>query len=276
MIPISISQEQFESYIHAAAMCDDTIFNAVMPYMERAYTDVANIMGRTGVEAMYGDANLQSAVRELVCERGFILALRHLDLVLTDSGFGVVHNDHVAPASAERVNSLEAALWKAADRSLNNLLHLLIETTQWGSQENCAAYLVNTILWDIDEAQSLCGKSDITHKEWVDLQTRIFDVEFKMAFAISDSMMRELRQHMLSNSLSDLEKLAVQIIRTAVGNMVVNKDDKEVMKATKLRLINWFDSHKDEFPTYTSSPEYTARHIERYENTKDSPAYFFC
>lgn len=275
MIPIAIHQEEFESYVHAAAHCDDTIYNAVLPYMSRAWLDMQHIIGQTGENAMYADTDLQEAVKELLCERGFLLALRHLDLVITDSGFGVVSNDHVAPASAERVSNLEQALWKASDRSLCRLLHLLVERTKWGSKETSAPYLINTLLWDIDEAQRLCGKADLTHKEWVALQTQIFDVEFRLAFAVGDSLMQELRSHMLSHSLSDIEKLAVQVIRTAVGNIVAHPEDKGLMKATKLRLVNWFDSHKEEFPTYTASPEYTARHQERYENTKDSPAYFF-
>ena len=36
MALIQITQEDFEKYIHAAAVCDETIYKAVLPYIERS------------------------------------------------------------------------------------------------------------------------------------------------------------------------------------------------------------------------------------------------
>jgi len=48
-----------------------------------------------------------------------------LDLVLTGSGFGIVSNDNIAPASADRVKALAVASLAAANNAMDELLFFL-------------------------------------------------------------------------------------------------------------------------------------------------------
>lgn len=56
-------------------------------------------------------------------------ALPFLNLTLTGSGFGVISNTNLAPASGERVRSLAVALLEAAHNSLDRLLSYLENNT---------------------------------------------------------------------------------------------------------------------------------------------------
>lgn len=274
MEPIEITKQEFEAAIHAAAICDDTIFDAVKPYIDRSMREVERILLTTGADAIAGNSTLGSAVKNYLCEVGFLKAIRHLDLVLTDAGFGVVHNDHIAPASAERVNNLEEALLLAADRSRCDIIRILITIDGWG-REKKATHIVNVLLWDIVEAVDMCGVEKLTHAAWVKLQKDIFDAEFKLALVLGYEVLTELLLATVQNTISDIQGLAIQIVKTAVANLIANNGNEQMQRNVKSRVIQWFDKHKDDFSSYTASSEYRARQEKPYENRKDSPAYFF-
>lgn len=274
MALIQITKDDFERYIHAAAVCDDTIYDAVLPYIERSENEARRILLTVGVTALGNDAVLADATKAYMCEIGFIKALRHLDLVLTDSGFGVVSNDHIAPASAERVSKLEEALWIASDKSQCDMIRELILVQNWGTQPS-TTHVVNILMWDILEAPDMCGVGEVTHKTWVELKRDIFDAEFKLALVIGYEVLTELLQATVKNNPTEVQRIAIEIVKAAVASMVANKDNQEVIKQMKARVINWFDAHKDDFETYTNSGAYKARQVKRHENTQNSPAYFF-
>ena len=274
MALIQITKDDFERYIHAAAVCDETIYDAVLPYIERSENEAKRILLPVGVTALDNNTVLKDATKAYMCEIGFIKALRHLDLVLTDSGFGVVSNDHVAPASAERVSKLEEALWIASDKSQCDMIRELILVQGWGAQPS-ATHVVNILMWDILEAPDMCGVGELTHKTWVELKRDMFDAEFKLAIVIGYEVLTELLQATVNNNPTDVQRIAIEIVKAAVASMVANKDNQEVIKQMKARVINWFDAHKDDFDTYTNSSAYKARQVKRYENTQNSPAYFF-
>ena len=70
----------------------------------------------TSEEVMSAIADLEAShtTRILVCQiaacDAFLRAIPHLDVILTPSGFGIVSNSNIAPASRERVERLMASL----------------------------------------------------------------------------------------------------------------------------------------------------------------------
>lgn len=270
---ITVTQEEFEKYVHAATTCDETIYEAVKPSIEEAYNDIYYQFKPLTDEEMEEDTTLQDLIKRFCCVMGFQKQIRHLDLVLTDAGFGVVSNQNTAPASSERVNNLEKALLKEADKTKCDIYHHLINNTEWGKGTNARLVIVR-ILWDREEASELCGKADPGHSDWVSLQKKIFDAEYELINSIGAEVLTHIRLKMLANDLTAEEQSAMLKIRQTTAMLVGCKDDKQ-RKQLHRDIINYFDACKEHFPDYTNSREYKARHAEQFKNTQDSPAYFW-
>lgn len=272
---IIITREEFEKAVHAAAACDETIYEAVLPYITRVWPEVQRLLLTQGEAALDSNTELSNLTKSYVCELGFIRALRHLDLVLTDSGFGVVHNDHVAPASAERVAKLEETLWQSADRDKCEMLRILFTLEGWGAETGSDS-LLPALLWDRQMAQELIGTGEMTHNDWSSTCAALIDAETMLSMVVGDALISELRTAVRTDAASDIQREAIEKMQRAEAFLVRNaNNDVKYKKTVKARVIVWFDEHKESFPAYTASKEYIARNSEDYENTANSPAYFF-
>lgn len=80
----------------------------------------------------------QAALR-FVIARGFHDAVPHLDLVLTPTGFGVVSNQNVAPASADRVERLRQQMLRQSMDAYEDVLSILREFEEWHTSPMCDA-----------------------------------------------------------------------------------------------------------------------------------------
>jgi hypothetical protein len=67
----------------------------------------------------------------IVATKAFIAAIPMLDLIETESGFGVVRTDKIAPASPERVKALIAGTQSKLSDAIEELLDYLEETTAY-------------------------------------------------------------------------------------------------------------------------------------------------
>lgn len=209
-----------------------------------------------------------------VCCDAFLRRLRHFDLVLTDSGFGVVNSDHTAPASRERVNALETQLKRRREESYCDILQSLVKVNGWGNNP-MARHLFQTVVYHIREAEQLTGKSDISADEWAALKRHFFDADFHISGCTGNAFMDELIRCVMNNNASDIQKTAISLVKQTMATMVVNDDKKPVQKEAIRRLLDWLEDNKDSFSSYTNSKEYAARHADTYQNKKDSPVFFF-
>ena len=101
---IQISKDDFEQSILAATSSHSEVFESVEPHFKESYQRLCQqILGVVGEAALETSDDLREAVIKAVCLDAFLGVVRHLDLVLTPTGFGVVANNEVTPASAARV-----------------------------------------------------------------------------------------------------------------------------------------------------------------------------
>ena len=126
---IQISKDDFEQSILAATSSHSEVFESVEPHFKESYQRISmQILGEVGEKALetsekaletseealetsenpwYNNSEeLREAVIKTVCLDAFLSVVRHLDLVLTPTGFGVVANNEVSPASSSRVEAL--------------------------------------------------------------------------------------------------------------------------------------------------------------------------
>ena len=67
----------------------------------------------------------------IIAAEAYRNAIDSLNLVLTANGFGIVSNDHVAPASKERTDHLKESLLYARDEAIARLVRLLDRDCDW-------------------------------------------------------------------------------------------------------------------------------------------------
>lgn len=289
---IDITQEEFERVIHAAAACNKTIYEAVLPYMQKAYETVKCFLLEKGEEQLDKNARLLDLTKEYVCCHGFLLAIRHLDLVITDSGFGVVSNDHVAPASRDRVDALKEAVSMAEARCFIALLQELFTVEGWGEDVR-AKSLVPHLAYDTFAMAELCGRAitrgnELSHSgneirgrslsatmELARFRREVYDAWYTMANSLGFNVLNELRDAMITNSLTEEQEMVAYGLQHSLARLVTNKSDENITKAELRNIINYMDGLVEQFPSYKNDTPYKARHMKRYENRQKSPAFFF-
>ena len=108
---ITITKSDFEQALPVGAAANDSVYESVKPVLGRqlAFSNAVllGVAGMAYLEEKGEDSPLLRWYKQLVCLSAFLSVLRQLDLVLTPTGFGVVSNDNLAPASKQRVDALE-------------------------------------------------------------------------------------------------------------------------------------------------------------------------
>lgn len=137
---IQISKDDFEQSILAATSSHSEVFESVEPHFKESYLRLCQqILGEVGEAALETSEasfelseELREAVIKTVCLDAFLSVVRHLDLVLTPTGFGVVTNNEVSPASSSRVEALIEQCRVAFISSQQTVLALLCNVPGWG------------------------------------------------------------------------------------------------------------------------------------------------
>ena len=112
-ITIKISKPDFDLAIPAAKESKGTVFAKLEKKINAAIVDIGeDILGDVGIRYVNGNPESVAAwaVKVLASVDVFLREMRGLDLVLTETGFGVVSTNNTAPASKMRVDALDGEL----------------------------------------------------------------------------------------------------------------------------------------------------------------------
>ena len=78
-----------------------------------------------------GNDDILALAQTVVANKAYLEGIPFLDLIETETGFGVVNNGNIAPASKERVESLRKHLDKAISDASEDLIIYLEENSDW-------------------------------------------------------------------------------------------------------------------------------------------------
>lgn len=279
---LSITYPEFVQVCPSAEVPDELLFDRLKSEIESKTNFVEEILGKTlahDIESAKADLVLPSedSVTELaktakryVCTAAFRDALPHLDLVLTPNGFGVVSNQNVAPASADRVERLREALRRASlahfDHMLDYARHFESFLGTWG----CRSYF-HSLFWRGDHCRHL-GIPNPTRDDLEEKRPALNAKEDVMREILSPEFYAELIKAESTATANYEQEETIGYIRRAIGVAVVEPKKYPAMLRI---LLSWLESQKEAFPTYVNSQAYKARHSEPYENEQDDPCYFF-
>ena len=277
---MNITCEEFTQCCPAGEVPDSSIFEAIGAQIqlwkdkarELASPEIYDGLDRLDADPITEDYDRLVALRRylvgMICSFAFEEAIPQLDLVLTPTGFGIVSNQNVAPASADRVKALEIRMRKQGWRYFEEALDVLRYLGAPKSSKLCASAF-QTLFWKSSHLHVFGipnpSYGDLREKNPYILTEQPFLIQF-----ISPEQFDAFMEAESSATTTAVQGIAIQMCRVYFAiNGLYARD------AQKRAILNFMEQHPDEFPEYMNSETYKANHFQRYENQKDDPCFFF-
>lgn len=268
-----MTRREFEHYIPSAVMPDEALFERISEYVDEGKAEVRELVG----EQLY--ATREEWSRELVTLskrmaylRAYQLVIPHLDLVLTESGFGVVSNQNVAPASAERVERLREQVGASLDDTIDEILEELRGNVKW-VETLPAMETFRSLVWNGRQQLAYFGEPNGHRTALATLRPKISAAEARVQHCISPEFYQELCDAVRLRAATVEQNTAIHKILMTIGADVTG--DGAMARFHVKNLVEWLDGNIRIFPTYANSTAYAANTFEPYRNEKDDTTYFF-
>lgn len=274
---ITISKEDFERALPVGTSAHDEVFDAVAPecQLQIQFFEMALLgdEGKKMVTEAEDGAPLLAQYKRLVCVSAFLAVFRQLDLVLTPTGFGIVSNDMVSPASKQRVDALEGQLRTVQCNALAMVVDLL-RSEAWGKSEQAQNYIRH--LFSAYSFFAYAKSTAVTYQDWQNMQPAVMDADNFLRTRISDELMDELLCLYREGKDGD-SQVCLQLI-TLIRDFT-DVWSRKGMDTVRLpvfrRLMRCVESDPDVFKSYFNSNAYKRNHHETFQNSKDSTAFVF-
>ena len=270
---LRITKEDFERHVPVAQSNNDGIFEACASFIESEGLDFCeNVLGELGMKAIETTNGLRSSAVGAICNRGFVLAIRQLDVVLTNTGFGVVSTQDLTPASQSRVQAVEDNIRLNILRTTCNSIKFLRRVVGWGDTE-AAQLCIPHICWSYHEMLLRAGM-EAKYSLWISVQPAITEALKVITDNISIEMMSVLLDaERMALSLTVFNRTLKDTIMRAVAFKMCGNED--AFRAGVKDTVRLLEDNIDNFPEYRDSSTYEARHYKGYENRQDSKVYYF-
>ncbi|MDD6553001.1 MAG: hypothetical protein PUF37_05365 [Prevotellaceae bacterium] len=277
---ITINKEDFERSLPVGTSAQDNVFDMVQPAIEEQkewlQTAVLGPEGESYLEKQKSTSLLMGSVKKYVCQHAFLSVLRQLDLVLTPTGFGVVSNDNVAPASKQRVDALEGQLRTAELKSMAIMLRTL-RSEAWGATTLAVTAIPH--VYDLF-AFFYNRPQPRTWTDWQNMQTSIEGLDCLVREAIGDAQADDILDAFRRNDTQKMKREQYgQIIEcvTRLTDMYEKQGVGCKRSVTWRRMMLAMDDegNADIFALYRGSSNYKANHYEGFQNSQDKAGFVF-
>ena len=209
--------------------------------------------------------------RQIVVVNAFRRAVPSLDLVLTPNGFGIVSNGNIAPASADRVRSLQEGLTADRDEAVQQLLLLMAQSEVW--RASVQGQFFGATLFPTLDLSRLAGRtSDVWH-HYKTLRQQVILIEDELAEKyISEDVYARLRQHVQSGEVSAVERPIVEALRAIELELLAGKP---LNYPRVISLVQTIREKPNDFPEWQTSQ--TAMYFCRpsFQNKEVSGGYWW-
>lgn len=275
---ITISKQDFEQALPVGKAASDNVFAAVSPAIEAQLDFAADALLGTEGMALIDERGEGSQLllwyKRTVALSALLSVLRQLDLVLTPTGFGVVSNDNLAPASKQRVDALEASLRTQYHRSLAMAVNQL-RSDAWGQTAQARFFIGHVYDEWTFFYQTHQGASST---DWHEYQPTIEQADEMLRTKMGDAQMNDILDAMrrADTERTDQYREVVSLI-VKFTDTWAQKGVATLRQPVFGRLMRTIDSddNAETFALYRSSASYKANHYEPYKNRKDTAAFIF-
>lgn len=267
-----ITREEFEKYVPSAVMPDDTLFERIAEYIDEGFVEVKSLLGSTLYDNMSDDPDLLALGNRMASLYAYKTVIPHLDLVLTENGFGVVNNQNVSPASMQRVNTLRQQIAQSLDDTIDEILDYVRGNADWVNTY-VAIETFRSIVWNAKKQMFYFGQPNGHRTQMNELRVKITSAETKLKHCISDEFFDELCAALRMNTATDMQNTCIHHMMMVIGADV--NDEHKMARFHVGVLVDYLDRNISTFTTYANSTAYAANTFEPYRNEKEDPCYFF-
>lgn len=216
---------------------------------------------------------LVARAEAVVANKGYLDAIPMLDLIQTESGFGVVRTDKVAPASPERVKALIDGTKQKLSDSIEELIDYLEDTASYHDDwKGSPAYslLTDTYIQTLREFNRYYYFNG-TRLEFVKFKPKLLEaINLKICPVISTELSDQIIEQLRDDELTTANKVIIEPLRYAMA-LFANGEDKSA-NSYLLRVRKIIMEKTDEYPAFQNSALYAR--IIATANTVNSGSLF--
>jgi len=282
---ITISKSLFERYVPAfrvpGSEDDSDAWDAMTAPMATAKNKLLALFGdNVGDYIEDTTAEQYWFAVQYICVTAARDALAGADVILTENGFGVVSNDHIAPASRERVEALAHQLRKDTSNTADSLL-LLLRQTDWAAT---GLGQMNAKRWFY--SPSYCRRVGLATPEYCPIFREEYDV-MEPRLREAEALARRLWSDELIDAIVAKVLLPYGSITYDVPYYCAAANNIEAFMVAHIRghrhaeklwereTYRYLQANKDSLSEWASSEQYTAYNSTHYANKKHDTTYFF-
>ena len=266
---MKIDKKIFESVALSATSATAHVFDMLQPHLEVTEQNLkSELFGSFDYTSVVG---LESIAIRMVCLRTYYEQIPHLDLVLTPTGFGVVSNENVVPASADRVKELRKQVKAAYDDAYDDAI-LAMLGTDWVKSVSGRIH-TNSLYNTAHDLRSYACCPYAHRSDLLERLVQIAEAEEYIRRTISAEFFEALLEGVRSKKLSITYSMLVHELKLAVAGWL--HGNTNVLRMKLANIVNQMEKHIDDYPEYKNSEAYKVKHFERYQNDKDDTTYFF-
>lgn len=273
-----IEKDYFESVVLSATEATGNVFESLQGAITDAHSEACDLLGATLYNRLSADMEvdhpaclLAQRVKKWVVLRAYEMAIPHLDLVLTPTGFGIVSNQNTAPASADRVNRLLQVVTDAKEDAFDDLLDALRGQEDWHDSPVAVMYF-SSLLWNARQLARY-GFSHPHRSHLREARAKITNAELRLKEAISPEFFQELCDSVRHNTTSPQQMSAITYCLNVIGCELDNSPRESLRHCRQ--LVKFLDANIKDFHTYANSTAYEANNFKQYENAVNDSCYFF-
>lgn len=285
-----ITTEQAKQHLKLNTSLDEKNFSPFIPDAERKYIrpflgdTLFNLLNTWAVEQDAEESPEMAALYPYVVAAlsrfTLLIAVPHLNVHVGESGFGVVENNNIAPASKERVadfkRSTEQLAWDNIEEMLRFLELHKDDYEEWVLSEAFTLQTKNLINSavdfhkhvDIDESRLTFHRlrQEMTNIEDRFVKPLISDEQF-------DTFIEMLRDE---ETFTAIQKKVLTHLQGFVANMAasgkLDRDTRDVAEFHLVEARSLLNKYPEEFPDFALSEQYSGatKPFVGYENTDDS------
>lgn len=275
---ITISKEDFELALPVGVSAHDEVYENVRPAIDISQNKYCSTMlGDVGIKQVSDTSNsatLKQYFKMTVCIDAFLSVFRQLDLVLTPTGFGIVSNDTVSPASKQRVDALEGSLRTALCRN-RAMAVFMLRSAEWGKSPEAKNFIryIYSEHYFFFSPQATPARS---YQDWGAKMCAVVDTDEQLRMRFGDAQIDDLIDAYRCN---DHDRLTTYATALQLACDLTDKWDSMGKAATGTpvyrRLEREIEENAVTFAIYHESDAYKAAHAPVFENKKESSAFLF-
>lgn len=211
------------------------------------------------------DSRLLRMCQRVIAQQAFLSAIPDVDLILTDAGFGVVNNEHVAMASKDRVQALVENTARKLDESKDALITYLLRTSAydgWRGTEEFAR-LSDGLILTFAEFRDLAVLNAVTApaypRSWsgfLELNSALnvalmTDVASYISRDYAETIIEKIRD---KETFLPIEKKVLKHVKIAIAAIALG--DRGLGMDQTMQAVAIMKANIDDFPAFRDSDEF--------------------